>query len=98
MVTMLIFFHLWLTMLISSYSSTQKEANKTVNYIHDVWNCWVLRKVDKNLQHLQLVSIRLLNSKLKFTAKYFFDLDWTFYHMIIVGVVTYLVILMQFNS
>ncbi|KAJ3648645.1 hypothetical protein Zmor_020434 [Zophobas morio] len=96
-ISMLLFFNLSLVLLLSSCSSTQKEANKTANHVHDVWNRYILRKVDKNVRHLQLICVRLLSAKLKFTAKHFFDLDWTFYHMMIAGVATYLVILIQFN-
>ncbi|KAJ3648644.1 hypothetical protein Zmor_020433 [Zophobas morio] len=96
-ISMLLFFNLSLMLLLSTCSSTQEEANKTADYVHDVWNRHILRKVDKNLRHLQLICVRLLNAKLKFTAKQFFNLDWTFYHMMIAGIATYLVILMQFN-
>ena len=58
------------------------QANKTVVYVHDVWNSYILNKLDTNVRHLQLIAIRLLNCKLKFTARNFFDLDWNFCHIV----------------
>jgi hypothetical protein len=51
--------------------------------VHEIWNFYNSRgEVDKQVCHLQLISVRLLNTKLQFTARHFFNLDWTFCHTV----------------
>ncbi|EFA07623.2 gustatory receptor 129 [Tribolium castaneum] len=73
----------WLFTLIGHFCRVEREANKTATIVHDIWNkVAVERKFDKRIRHLQLVSVKLLNTKLKFTARNFFTLDWTCCHMV----------------
>ncbi|RZB40827.1 7tm 7 domain containing protein, partial [Asbolus verrucosus] len=96
-VTYVMFLFCWLFVLVSSFSHTQNKANRTATYVHDIWNKYAVSgKVDRRVRHLQLTSIRLLNTKLQFTAMDFFNLDWTLCHTIIAAVTTYVVILIQF--
>ncbi|XP_044264547.1 putative gustatory receptor 28b [Tribolium madens] len=94
----LFFCFYWFLVMVAMFSRTQRHANKTATFVHDIWNKYALKnEVDKRVRHLQLVAIRLLNTRLQFTAKDFFQLDWTFCHMMIAALTTYLVILIQFN-
>ncbi|RZB39533.1 gustatory receptor [Asbolus verrucosus] len=92
------FFFLWLFIIVRSYSHTQETANRTSTYVHDIWNKYNLNnEIDRRVRHLQLISIRFLTTKLQFTAKNFFSLDWTLCHVMIAAVTTYVVILIQFR-
>ncbi|CAH1365694.1 unnamed protein product [Tenebrio molitor] len=92
------FMFCWLFVLVTSFSDVQNKANATSTYVHDIWNKYALNgKINVKTRHLQLVSTRLLNTKLHFTAMDFFSLDWTLYHMLIAAVTTYVVILIQFH-
>ncbi|XP_063904854.1 putative gustatory receptor 28a [Zophobas morio] len=89
---------LWLIIVVRMYSRTQREANETSGYIHQIWNQHFQKKnLSEKTRHLQLISCRLLNTKLIFNARGFFRLDETFFHIMIVAVMTYLVILIQFR-
>jgi hypothetical protein len=51
--------------------------------VHEIWNFYSSKgEVDKRVRHLQLISVRLLNIKLQFTARHFFNLDWSFCHTV----------------
>jgi hypothetical protein len=51
--------------------------------VHDIWNKFVMmRRVNCEVRHLQMISIRFLNTKPKFTALNFFRLDWSFCHVV----------------
>ncbi|KAJ3641795.1 hypothetical protein Zmor_028270 [Zophobas morio] len=91
-------FVLWLSMMVRMYSRTQREANRTAELVHDVWNrCYKKINGDKKIvRGLELTSVRLFNHKLFFTAGNFFKLDETFCHMMVGAVATYVVILFQF--
>jgi hypothetical protein len=55
-------------------------------YVHEIWNFYNSKsEVDTRVLHLQLISVRLLNIKLQFTARNFFHLDWTFCHTVSVN-------------
>ncbi|XP_063923036.1 gustatory and pheromone receptor 39a-like [Zophobas morio] len=96
--TNLLFFYLWLLILIRTFSRTQREANKTSAYVHQIWNQYYRKgRLDEKTRHLQLISIRMLNTKLSFTARNFFSLDETFFHTMLAAIVTYVVILVQFG-
>jgi hypothetical protein len=74
----------WLFVLIEVLSRVQNEANKTATFVHDIWNKYAVNgKIDKRVRHFQLISVRLLNTKLRLSARDFFNLDWTFYHMVL---------------
>ncbi|KAJ3648634.1 hypothetical protein Zmor_020425 [Zophobas morio] len=93
------YYLLWLLMIVCMYSRTQKEANKTSTFIHQIWNQHSQKKdLNEGLRHLQLIACRFLNTKLIFNAKNFFRLDETFLHVMIAAVVTYLIILIQFRT
>nr|AVH87330.1 gustatory receptor 15 [Holotrichia parallela] len=84
--------------IIYIFSNVKNEAQKTVTYIHDIWNTLASRnEIDKETRHLQLISLQLYNSKHSFTAYGFFALDWTLLQRIIAAVTTYVVILIQFE-
>jgi hypothetical protein len=69
--------------IILSFQIEIFQANATSTYVHDIWNKYALTgKINVKTRHLQLVSTRLLNTKLHFTAMDFFSLDWTLYHMV----------------
>ena len=73
----------WFFCLIWSFSRVADEANKTGTFVHDVWNKYaVAGRTDKRIRYLQLFSVRLLNTRLQFTAMDFFNFDWTFGHMV----------------
>ncbi|KAK5648556.1 hypothetical protein RI129_003448 [Pyrocoelia pectoralis] len=85
--------------IIKPWRDLHNEAKKTATYIHDIWNKYAnANAVDANINHLQLISLQLLNTKLEFTAYGFFSLDWTLLHAIISAVTTYVVILIQFET
>jgi hypothetical protein len=104
----------WFFIMIGVFSRVQNKANETATLVHDIWNeCATRRGLDERMRHLQLISLRLLNTKLRFTAKELFFLDWTFCHTVkinvlsnvtlffkfqmIAAVATYVVILIQFQ-
>ncbi|EFA07622.1 gustatory receptor 128 [Tribolium castaneum] len=89
----------WLFNLIRKFSETQEETNKAGSYVHCIWNKYSLRgNIEKKMRYLELVSLRLLNTKVNFTASGCFNLDWTLLQTIIAGVTTYWVILVQFPN
>ncbi|KAJ3648642.1 hypothetical protein Zmor_020432 [Zophobas morio] len=92
------FFLLWLLIMTQLYSRTQEEANKIVGYVHEIWNEYSEKEnKDDRMRHLQLISVAFMNNKLCFTAGKLFCLDATFTHMVIGAVLTYVVILIQFD-
>nr|XP_015836805.1 PREDICTED: uncharacterized protein LOC107398168 isoform X2 [Tribolium castaneum] len=92
------FYVFWLLLILEMFTRTEKEANITGRYIHDIWNKFEANgNMTKKLRHLQLVSIRFLNNKLEFRARNFFRLDWSFCHTMIAAITTYVIILVQFH-
>ncbi|EFA07629.1 gustatory receptor Gr103 [Tribolium castaneum] len=86
----------WLCFVIDGFARTQNTANLAAIYLHDIWNKYLERgKLDRNVRYLQLISIRFYNTKVRFTAMDFFSLDWTFGHLMIAAVATYVVILIE---
>ena len=83
----------WLYVLVAKFSETQKVANKNVYILHEIWNKGVSRS---NKRFMTLVSLRMLNTTLKFNIGGFFCLDWNFFYIVVASVTTYLVILIQF--
>ncbi|KAF5275231.1 hypothetical protein FQR65_LT04265 [Abscondita terminalis] len=84
--------------IINPWTTLCKKAKKTATIIHDIWNKYAsANDVDANVNHLQLISLQILNTELKFTAYGFFPLDWTLLHAIVSAVATYVVILIQFE-
>ncbi|XP_044264929.1 uncharacterized protein LOC123011526 [Tribolium madens] len=87
---------LWLCFLLQRFTTTQNKANLTASYLHEIWNKYSQKgKIDPNVRYLQLIAIRFYNTKVRFTAKDFFNLDWTFGHLMIAAVATYVVILVE---
>jgi hypothetical protein len=65
---------------IRMWNDVQNEANKTVIYVHDIWNMLVSNgEINSNVRHLQLISTRLMGTKLEATVKGYFPLNWTFF-------------------
>ncbi|XP_011068140.1 PREDICTED: putative gustatory receptor 28b [Acromyrmex echinatior] len=67
---------------------------KTGNIVHDLLNCTIGKETKVELKKF---SLQLLHRKIQFTANGYFTLDNTFLHSLIGTVVTYLVILVQFQ-
>ncbi|KAK4884456.1 hypothetical protein RN001_000727 [Aquatica leii] len=67
--------------MIKPWTEIAKKAKKTATIIHDIWNKYATANdVDANVNHLQLISLQILNTEPKFTAYGFFPLDWTLLH------------------
>ncbi|KAJ3655434.1 hypothetical protein Zmor_014566 [Zophobas morio] len=93
-----IFYCLWLLIMIRTCTHTQTEASKTTSYIHQAWNYFCEKEnIDGKVRHLHLISLRLLNTKLRFTARNFFSLDESFMRMMVAAVTTYFVITIEFR-
>jgi hypothetical protein len=68
---------------IRMWNDVQDEANKTVIYVHDIWNMLVSNgEINSNIRHLQLISTRLMGTKLEVTVKGYFPLNWTFFYTV----------------
>ena len=78
-----LFIHLfcWLLAVVHIFTRVEKEANRTVTLVHDMWNACVKNDVNKKL-YLQLVSVRLLSTNLHFTLKGMLKLNWTLCHTV----------------
>ncbi|XP_018060097.1 PREDICTED: putative gustatory receptor 28a [Atta colombica] len=70
------------------------EIEKTGNIVHDLLNCAIGK--DKKAE-LKKFSLQLLHRKIQFTANGYFMLDNTFLHSLTGTVMTYLIILVQFQ-
>ncbi|KAJ3643825.1 hypothetical protein Zmor_026512 [Zophobas morio] len=80
------------------WRDVQDEANKSVIFVHDLWNSLLLKgKVGGEVRHLQLISLRMINTKLELTARGFFPLNGSFLYIIIAAVTTHVIILIQFE-
>ncbi|XP_011068141.1 PREDICTED: putative gustatory receptor 28b [Acromyrmex echinatior] len=66
----------------------------TGNIVHDFLNCAIGKETKAELKKF---SLQLLHRKIQFTANGYFTLDNTFLHSLIGTVVTYLIILVQFQ-
>ncbi|KAG5326780.1 GR66A protein, partial [Acromyrmex heyeri] len=86
--------------ILISYCINQKittiliEMKKTGNLVHDLLNCAIEKETNAELKKF---SLQLLHHKIQFTANGYFTLDNTFFHSLIGTVVTYLIILVQFQ-
>ncbi|XP_018376827.1 PREDICTED: putative gustatory receptor 28b [Trachymyrmex cornetzi] len=67
---------------------------KTGNIVHDLLNCAIGKETKAELKEF---SLQLLHRKIQFTANGYFTLDNTFLHSLTGTLVTYLVILVQFQ-
>ncbi|KYM88346.1 Putative gustatory receptor 28b [Atta colombica] len=70
------------------------EMNKAGNLVHDLLNCAIEKETNAELKKF---SLQLLHRKIQFTANGYFTLDNTFLYSLTGTVVTYLVILVQFQ-
>ncbi|KAJ3643819.1 hypothetical protein Zmor_026506 [Zophobas morio] len=87
-----------LCVLIAKISQTQELANIGVLHLHEIWNKHVSKKeMNKEFRHLELLSIRMLNTQMEFNIRGFFNLDWTFFQSMVVAFTTYWLILVQFQ-
>ncbi|XP_012055657.1 PREDICTED: LOW QUALITY PROTEIN: putative gustatory receptor 28b [Atta cephalotes] len=68
--------------------------NKAGNLVHDLLNCAIEKETNAELKKF---SLQLLHRKIQFTANGYFTLDNTFLYSLTGTVVTYLVILVQFQ-
>lgn len=56
------------------------QARKTATYIHDIHNKCILNgNMDEAVDHLQLISLQLLNTKINFTSHGLFPLKWNLF-------------------
>ncbi|KAJ3643823.1 hypothetical protein Zmor_026510 [Zophobas morio] len=92
-----IYLFFWLYVLVMKFSETQKVANKGGYILHEIWNKCLNKGVSGgNVRFMTLVSLRMLNTTLKFNMGGFFYLDWNFFYVVVASITTYLVILIQF--
>ncbi|XP_018396779.1 PREDICTED: putative gustatory receptor 28a [Cyphomyrmex costatus] len=70
------------------------EMEKTGNVVHNLLSCAIGKEIKSELKKF---SLQLLHRKILFTANGYFTLDNTLLHSLIGTVVTYLVILVQFQ-
>jgi hypothetical protein len=71
-----------------------------MTYVHDIWNKYALKKEFYGcgyVTHFRVISIRCLNTKIRFTANDLVPLDWTLLHTMVAAVATYVIILIQFK-
>ncbi|XP_018376825.1 PREDICTED: putative gustatory receptor 28b [Trachymyrmex cornetzi] len=69
---------------------------KTCNIVHDLLNCAIGKETKAELKNEEF-SLQLLHRKIQFTANGYFTLDNTFLHSLTGTMVTYLIILVQFQ-
>ena len=82
----LVFALLRLYVLIAKICETQELANSGVLHLHEIWNQHVSRKeMNREFRHLELLSIRMLNTQMEFSIRGFFNLDWTFFQTVKMG-------------
>ncbi|XP_018376932.1 PREDICTED: putative gustatory receptor 28b [Trachymyrmex cornetzi] len=67
---------------------------KTGNIVHDILNCAIGKETKAELKKF---SLQLIHRKIQFTASGYFTLDNTFLHSLTGTMVTYLIILVQFQ-
>ncbi|EFA07636.1 gustatory receptor 189 [Tribolium castaneum] len=97
-ISILSFLFFWLFSIIWALEQTRKKAKETLSLIHDAWNEKILkRNIDSEARHLILLSVRLFVSQLKFSARNYFNVDWSFFHLALSAIATYVIILVQFN-
>lgn len=47
-------------------------------YVHDIYNKYATEnKIDDTVNHLQLISLQLLSTRINFTVHGFFPLNWS---------------------
>ncbi|EZA50864.1 ObirGr4 [Ooceraea biroi] len=92
---------LWLAFLMypiiiltNRISRILNEIGRTGNMVHSLLSCTLGKEARSELKQF---SLQLLHRKIRFTANDYFALDNTFFHSMIGTVVTYLVILVQFE-
>ncbi|XP_072752847.1 putative gustatory receptor 28a [Anoplolepis gracilipes] len=70
------------------------EMEKTGNVVHNILSCAIGKEAKSELKEF---SLQILHRKIRFTANGYFTLDNSFLYSLIGTVVTYLVILVQFQ-
>ncbi|EFA07626.1 gustatory receptor 133 [Tribolium castaneum] len=89
---------IWIYFQIRIWNDLQEEANKTVFYVHDIWNLLAIKDENNtDMRYLHLISTKLMSMKLELTAKGFFPLNWSLLYTIIAAVTTHVIILIQFK-
>ena len=74
----------WLFSLMEIFTGVEAEASKACTLVHSAWHKYSAEaKINPKIRHLQLISVRLLSTKLRFSARGFFDLDWKFFHLVV---------------
>ena len=76
------YYFFWLYVVVKIFARVQSEANGTSELVHDMWRKHTRKGLVKRMRPLQLVSVGLLNNKLRFRARGTFDLNWTFCHTV----------------
>ncbi|KAJ3648628.1 hypothetical protein Zmor_020420 [Zophobas morio] len=95
---LLIFQWTWIFFQIFIWTKVQNEANKTAICVHNIWNILVsTNRVNQETRHLQLIVLKLLNTKLDLSVQGFFPLNCNFLYTIVAAVATYVIILVQFK-
>ncbi|XP_018060102.1 PREDICTED: putative gustatory receptor 28a [Atta colombica] len=83
-----------ISLLTNRITSILIEIKTTGNIVHDLLNCAIGKETKTELKKF---SLQLLHRKIQFTANGYFILDNTFLHSLIGTMMTYLVILVQFQ-
>ncbi|KAL6266647.1 hypothetical protein P5V15_003486 [Pogonomyrmex californicus] len=83
-----------ISLLANRITKILNEIRKTGNVVHSLLSCAIGKETKSELKQF---SLQLLHRKIQFTANGYFVLDNTFLHSLIGTVVTYLVILVQFQ-
>ena len=74
----------WFYTLVAKFSETQDTANAAALRLHEIWNKSVCRKaMGEKFRQLELVSIRMFNTQIRFNVCEFFNLDWKFCQLVI---------------
>ncbi|KAK6643893.1 hypothetical protein RUM43_000158 [Polyplax serrata] len=94
LIWILYFLSQFFVLIIVSDLST-KEAEKTANYLHELF----IESDDVELkEEIEIFSLQLLHRKVEFNACGFFKLDFSLLHSMVGAVTTYIIILMQFQD
>ncbi|GAB1864406.1 Gustatory receptor [Camponotus japonicus] len=81
-------------LLTNRITRIMNEMEKTGNIVHNVLSCAIGKEARSELKQF---SLQILHRKIRFTANGYFTLDNSFLYSLIGTVVTYLVILVQFQ-
>ncbi|KAL6443178.1 hypothetical protein ACFW04_002841 [Cataglyphis niger] len=83
-----------ISLLTNRITRISNEMEKTGNIVHNILSCAIGKEAKSELKQF---SLQILHRKIRFTANGYFTLDNSFIYSLIGTVVTYLVILVQFQ-